>query len=538
MVFDKKIIESQELDKYHTASFDGLKCFYRGFVFCSGKKAGEDSVDSLLCEYSKDRVLNLKNFYGAYHIIIIDTVRNEVLFFGDNAGNCCFYYSQNEKVICDSFLEITNKLKSITPNHDAIVQFLSFNCIYSYETICKEINRTNSMEYYILANNGIQPHKKILPKLGEDIKYNNFGEFMKDLSNAIEGLNIADVITGGTDSRTVLAHLCALNMAFKLVISGSDKSQDVLIAKEIAKVLNKEIYISDENIEKFDIEQFKSLFERSDGVYGVLSRYRLHKKSKMLEQMDIDLELGGVAGELYKNSFINQDFPFYNSGKVNQDKFYKMKINPSCFNQKFFTDMFIHKQQEMKNKVINNLFDEQDNKKSRLYYKVGAEILRHRMITLSNSNNLSIPSISPFSEIDVMNLTYSVNPWKLELNKWQRREISKYYPKISAIRTERGISLIDKKSTIIKEAISSYVFLFKIGLRRLLGAKSQTLNENKTQIYDAVKKLKIYKTAIQKCMELNILNKQCNIDELPDDLIDRLVTVSLVFYGQELFSIQ
>ena len=111
---------------------------------------------------------------------------------------------------------------------------------------------------------------------------------MRDLVKASEGLKTVGVITGGIDSRTVLAHLIALEKDIDLAISGREQNIDVRIAKNIAEKLSKQILISDELVDN-NINWLKKLAIRNDGVYGILSRYRLHKKNLMLETMGVGL---------------------------------------------------------------------------------------------------------------------------------------------------------------------------------------------------------------------------------------------------------
>uniref|UniRef100_UPI00261C2FAD hypothetical protein n=1 Tax=Clostridium sp. TaxID=1506 RepID=UPI00261C2FAD len=326
-----------------------------------------------------------------------------------------------------------------------------------------------------------------------------------------------------------LAHLASLKVEFDLAISGNSEMIDVKIAKEIADKLGMEIQISNENIKEINKNTLRELFISSDGVYGVFSRYRLHNKNIMLEKSGSELEFGGAAGEFYKNGFINQDFPFYNIGKVNKNKFYKLKINPSNWGKEYLTDNIIEQKEQMKNKIIKTIFDNKDDRKSNLYFKAGHKIMRHRIITISNSSNLSIPSISPFTEVDMMKLTYKKNPWKLEINKWQRNEVSKFFPKIASIKTDRGLTLQNNFLKVLREFFTSYLFLLKIALKRTLLSKKEKNINKRLDIYIVGRKMKQFEEAMDKCKELNVINQDCDIERIPDILADRLMTIGLVF---------
>lgn len=531
MVFDFNTMEITDKNNlYKTLCKDSLVCYFRGFIWSKETKSEKDNIQLILKQYEVTGKIDFNMFYGAYHIILIDKKNNDIRYFGDNAGFCCFYYNKEQKLISDSFLELIKASINVTPNYGAITEFIHFNCIYSNDTICEEIFKTDAMNWYALEEFKFESVTKKLEIWQREGEYETLNAFISDTVSAAEDLKIVDIITGGVDSRVVLAHLNSLKIKFELAISGNKEMIDVKIAEEIADELGMGIYISDEKIN--DSNWVQEAFVRSDGVYGAFSRYRLHKKNIMLQKLGFQLELGGVGGEFYKNSFINQDFPFYNVGKINKKKFYKLKMNPNNWGRKYLTEDIMKYEQQMETNIIDRLFENEKGSKSKIYFRIGHKVMRHRMITLSNSNNLSIPSISPFVEIDMMKLTYNKNPWKLEVNKWQRDEVSKYCPKISAIKTDRKLTLQNNKVQVLKEFVLSYIYLIKVAFKRLWGGNNNNSNQ-RLEVYIEGRKFKEFKEAMNKCKTLNIINKKCSIEEIPDVLADRLMTIGLVFMNKD-----
>lgn len=520
---------------YNAVSYGNLRCYYSGFIYKSGSRAGEASIKKLLNEYESAQNLNLKDFYGSYRVIIEDLLKKNIIFFGDNAGNCCFYYDEVSGTFSDSFLKVVGHLEDLSPNYDAITEFISFNCIYSEETICKGVLRTSPSKYYIIEQNKIKEKEKELIELEECHKYANLNKFMNDFVYASAEIEKALVITGGTDSRTVLSHMISQNADFHLFISGREELEDVKIAREVSAKLGKSLHVSYEKIENIDEVELKRLFIRTDGVYGFVSRLRLHKKHDMLEELGVKLEIGGVSGELYKNSFLNQDFPFYNRGNINKEKFYNMKVNPENFNEVFFTDNIKNSKKTMKERVLKNIFGKISDKKHSVYFKAGIKALQYRMTTITNSSSFTIPITSPLSEIDVMALPYKEKPWKLELNQWQRGEVSKYCSQIASIKTDRGTTLKDGKLSIMKELVGTYIYLFKIGLSRALGIKRADHISKRVDGFNVIREKAFFYKAMNKCKELNILHKDVQVESIPDVLADRLLTIAMVFGVDDLF---
>jgi len=377
------------------------------------------------------------------------------------------------------------------------------------------------MKYYTINNSHIVEKEKELSIWNDVYRYKDMYDFMKDTVFSIKNYKIVDIITGGIDSRTVLSYLESLGVKCDLAISGSEDMIDVKIAKQIADRLGKEIHISDEIVVNADKQWIKNLFISTDGVTGTFSHYRLHNKNVMLKNLGFQLEFGGVGGEFYKNSFLNQDFPFY-KGKPNGKNFYKLKINTKNINNEHLTQSILN----YADKITDRLFYNENGDKSKIYFRVGHKILRCRMVALSNCNNLSIPSLSPFMDNDMLKITYNKNPWDLEVNKWQRNEVSKYCPEIANIKTDRGLTLSNAKKQIYKEIFQSYGFLFKIAFKRILHKKNISV---RLDAFIKGRELKEFEMAMNVCKELDILRKDCNINDIPDILADRLMTIGLVY---------
>jgi hypothetical protein len=381
------------------------------------------------------------------------------------------------------------------------------------------------MKYYTINNFYVVEKVKELSIWNDVYVYRDMHNFMKDTVASTKDYKTVDIITGGVDSRTVLSHLESLGVEYDLAISGSESMNDVKIAKQIANRLGKEIHISDEIVINADTQWLKDLFISTDGVTGIFSHNRLHNKNVMLKKLGFQLEFGGVGGEFYKNSFLNQDFPFYN-GKISRKNFYKLKINTKNFDKKYLTQDILNYANKMENKIINELFYNEYGDKSKVYFRVGHKILRYRMVTLSNCNSISIPSLSPFMENDMLKLTYNKNPWDLEVNKWQRNEVSKYCKEIANINTDRGLTLSNNKVQIYKELFQSYGFLFKVALKRMLHKKDIPV---RLDAFIKGRELKEFQMAMNVCKELYILSEDCNINDISDVLADRLMTIGLVY---------
>jgi hypothetical protein len=128
-----------------------------------------------------------------------------------------------------------------------------------------------------------------------------------------------------------------------------------------------------------------------------------------------------------------------------------------------------------------------------------------------------------------MPLAYNEKPWNLELNRWQRHEVSRYCPQIASIPTDRGTTLKDKKMSMLKEFLRTYLFLFRMGISRVLKFKKRILIRNINNDFSKIREMEIFNIAIDTTREIGILNENVNSEDIPDSIADKLLTIALVF---------
>lgn len=529
MIFDLKTFSIKKNNfKYKSIEYGYLNCYFRGFIYKKSKRNGKESIKILLDEY-KNGNIDFSNYYGSYNVIIVDKTKKEILFFSDNSGSSCFYYSKDTFLISNSFLELSRDLDIKSPNYNSISQFLSFNCIFSEETIIEEIERTQSYNYYVFKydENTLKSKRKDQEGKYKLEAYKSINEYMKDLVYAINGINVYAVITGGSDSRMLISHLNELSDNYNLIISGNEKMKDVEIAKKIARLLEKEIIVIDDKIHFDNINKFEDLIKAGDGVYPFFGRFRLFSKGVFLKGEKADLDINGAGGEFYKNSYLNQDFPFYFGKKINLERFYKLKINPTKLKEELFTSKIKISLKEMKKRVLSDITSDINltEKKHISYFKIGLKVMRYRMITISNSSNAYCDLITPLLESGVLDIAKNKKPWSLELNLFHREETSKANKKLSKVKTDRGLSLSNEIWSIVKDVFINYTFLFKVALERfnIIKLKKENVKKESIKTYNK----KFINNAINICKENYILNKEVQINDLSDNLIDKLIAVSL-----------
>ena len=491
-----------------------------GLLMYKDCAAGEDSARAFCRDFAAGTVL-FDDCTGVYRLRL-DLADGKTVFAGDNAGLLGWYVHQPTAGFYTTFTEAAeHSAKEL--NAKAIAQFLYYGCIYGLETPVSSVCRTDPNCYYVAENGTVSAHSKNLTPLEQlETSREALGEQMQRLAKALEGQeNIACTITGGTDSRAILAHMLHNGQRPLLDITGGSEHIDVAIAKEIAERVDAELLcMSDEPEGDSWVDE---AIRAADGMAGVCGTYRLYKKARCLHEKGILLECGGGAGELYKNSFINQDFPVY-GGKPNWDKFLRMKVATYDFPLGLCGDRIRKEMQQLPENTAQWLKSHQGNTKAEAYLCAGYEIMQNRGMAINAMNNRWYTAYSPLMERRVVASSFHVNPWRLEMQAFQREQVSRCWPSIKGIRTDRGLTCDADKKT--QEFVKSMLFLVRVALRRIF-RRGRVVGRVDSCFEQGLSSPQFY-AALDRCKELEILAPDVKAEQIPRSIADQLFALGTV----------
>lgn len=543
MEISSKALICKQFADYSSVSYSGLLCLFTPFVLYKKESAGISSANMILKDYQNGEI-SYDDLMGSFRVIIVDENKDSVLFFTDNEGIQCFFIDTHNNTFSDRFLRLIHN-KRIKPNYSAIMQFLKFACIYGDETPCENIIRTQADMVYTIDKGGLTSQKKDLLPIGTNHCSKSLHDLLQIFDNEFKGTKYATVVTGGTDSRMLLANLYSINQNQHLAISGSNEHPDVIKAKEIAKILGLELMQSDES-HTFDhnIDQIMDYaFLASDGIAPMLGSFRIHVMQDMLLSLGYEIYITGVGGEIYKNSFINQDFPFY-FGSADYDNMYKNKIEFFSYPRRLLGEQMIEHEKNMKNTLYDILNTHAESgfgcspasdfstvaktsngKKFDIYNSVGYYLLKCRAVTFSNSANICI--VAPLLERDSVSLVHGKNPYSLEMQMFQRKQITKRCPQIARVKSTSGMTCSSRRLDIVKDVLGGAPTYMSVIIGRVLRKKN--ILRSVEQIYQIVFKSDRFVRATTCCKKLGIIPDTFSMEDAPVNILDRLITIGLIF---------
>ncbi len=352
--------------------------------------------------------------------------------------------------IYDSFFEAARdcEVSFVDVNQTAIADYLIHGYYYRLETPLKHITKRFENKDYVIP----QEHSE-LTYTNIDSAVDYFIDTFGIIADKIKEKSISVDITGGTDSRLVIALLKYHKVPFEgfySLISGDEN--ELKIVKKISTHLNSKLYTllpgQDHNLQE--------LVRLSDGLIDINSIKSLVGALKIRKRKGFDLTITGVAGELYKDFWWQQDFPFYGLKKSNLDRLVKSRMYPVYIPDDLFIDGYINYSNRIE-KLVDTLDNYTLDDNTSTYDNIYLNFRIKEQISLFNqiSDNFT-PSYSPLLENKFLSVSAQLPPSIRWLNQFHRKVISKIDPVLASFPTTEGGMTLSNRTFDCLSDLSKY----------------------------------------------------------------------------------
>ncbi len=431
--------------------------YWSGFLYVDGRSSGIDSVQRFAEALANGLLAALNCLKGVYMVVVADKVSGDVYAFVDSSGLFHAFYSS--RGVSSSFLKLAAEHGAHFPelSPEALVQFFHFGYVPFGGTFFREINRLGGDQIVCISSAGaVSLMSKNSRALGAG-PARDFATQLMSFASSVAAERVSIDLTGGIDSRLLAVILEYFGLPFELAVSGSDDHEDVAIAREVAMVLNRQLYVTHHKVADFE-SSLPTLFEACDGLFNVANGHGPLQNQRGRRARGATLMITGAGGELFKDFWWLQDFPFYRQRTSHLARLYSTRIVPVALRHDYLEEPYANVSRRLRGAYLQKLagYVAEDNTRTydRIYYFVKMPDVVGRL--MSNHAWL-LHCYAPYLEPEIATVGYRLPRSTRFFNSFHRQMTTRYRPTVARIRTTEGGMSVSSESAAIAKDLHKYV---------------------------------------------------------------------------------
>jgi hypothetical protein len=314
-----------DTDGFTSVAVGDTTYLYRGLFYLRGHRAGAESIKAFAQASLETGRMPFRMAFGAFSCAVVQP-DGAATFFTDNSDLDCLYVSSG--AISDSFIQLVEREPSPAFDDDALCELLVLGGVFFGRTLVRDIATTEYDRAYQCADGSIRSVDKGIGPFDATSTVEDVQAFFRDMAHALAGHRVTLSLTGGYDSRLVLAGLME-HLPLEVFISGSDETDpDIRWARRAASAAGMNLEIVRVDKPAIDEALVRRLFEEGDGVVAAIDDDGIRISAFMHERRDrgYTCYVTGDGGVRHKDWYWLQDLPFYRRRRTNVAGFYDQRI--------------------------------------------------------------------------------------------------------------------------------------------------------------------------------------------------------------------
>jgi hypothetical protein len=491
----------------HKTGRSGLKKLYADFDPAAFQF---DCLQGQFCVlvYKNNRLYIWNDLFGVYHV----------------------FTNEDRSLISSSFLAVVRQQKSRQIDLQAMYEYVLEGASYNDGSYIKGVKLLDAFRIHELSTDSpvlVKQHSL------EKNQTDNFEErieltvdslitYFKALKSGF-GSNVCSALSGGYDSRLILALLIEVGMDPYLYVYGGRQSADVRIASAIAAAEGLEIHHDNRIVKKPSLEEFRELIQREyfycdgHGPNGVFSN-GAEFNARTIRSNAADLQLNGAGGEIFRNfwklpdrAITIQDFL-----KSRFDRLPAATFKTGFNKQKYLSKLETKIQHMLA--IDHNVMTVNEVAKLYVYMRI-----KYWMGYNTSIQNVRSYALIPLSEPVFAVPSFSIPFRQKEAGEFEAALIRRLNPKLAAYDSAYGYNFSDKPplAALIK---NSLVTNLPVTAQRLLRKGKYRLSSNSKPYY-------LHRDFLDTVagVDGSFIDEYFNLENIRDPLmLSRLHTINLV----------
>jgi hypothetical protein len=406
----------------------------KGIIFDVYSKTSAVDLEELLDQILKEEPGDLNRYEGAFALAAWDSRKAQGWAVNDQASVLNLYYGEHNGglYVTTNALSLARALGLRLDPH-GVQEFLAKSVLFAPSTIFAGLRRVNVGEH-VRYRAGKVFHSKHWHEYEPEADYRSIREAADAVIQVVAdrlsryGATASPVIsdlTGGLDTRLLVNVADAAGLKPTVTVNGPAKSEDVLIAKQVAETMNWEIRHFDTDLlwtSEITPDMRRELIYRTNGELPFTAVYH-HLLSRPLLGKDFNLHMIGTGGDLLRA------FPWREVARIRY-KFLAVKtLPPSLFSHNWLPSFGTQFRSR-----VEDICHEQP--RARITQQLDAvfiwKMTSHSSLYLSALHNW-LPSVAPLMSAGVIKTCIAI-PWTMRIfDQIQRLAIRQLSPRTAGI---------------------------------------------------------------------------------------------------------
>jgi len=436
--------------------FENMLGVWDGFVYLDSGECEDSAVIECLRTISggKPPTEVLNGLRGTFFLAIFNANTSTGYCCVDNSGLYSAY--RGSSAVSRSFLSLQHLESIAFPELDklAMTEFLQLGHICFRETLTSKIRKIDFDEIVTIGPDGLKVGKFDRAILTGPQKYNDLLDATSALAESLRNRLVAIDLTGGFDSRLIACLMQHHGVEFESGLSGHWGHVDQKLGSEVAKALGVPFHFHEYQPDAIK-DDLPELLLRLDGLCGsVATCHRLQGLTRDRVGRGVNICLKGQGGEMYKDFFWSQDFPFYRRHKSRIQLLHRLRIemellSPSVLTPEFH-EHFLARRLKRIAALENYSLALNTQSYDHIYFRERIQSGSSR--TTTSSQVTAMPNHSPLSEVWLSQIGFNAPRRLRAFSRVHRHYISRISEQAAAVLTTDGTSARAARSALLMES--------------------------------------------------------------------------------------
>ena len=513
---------------------------WRGLIFRDGARAGSETIGHLAQDLVRQDLRELcHSLRGVFVLFVFDRRIKLWQVAVDNAG---LYHAFHDGFVAStSFLELLAEPRHAcaSPSLPAFVEFLAHDGVFWGRTPVEGITRVAANEIVELrpptlggARSAIL-RQKLLPAAGA-VDEAGFVAHYAHLAAALTGRRVSLDLTGGLDSRLTACLLSEQALDFETAIVGRPELDEVVIAGRAAQALDRPLHITVHDPSALE-DELPEMFRQCDGLSDVLAYHRSWQLSCDRLRRGVEVVVSSVGGELYKDFWWLQDWPWYRSVWSNFARLYDLRIHPVSLPGTYLSAAATVAYRDLRRRTLEGFerlcaqYNTESYDNVYFFYKMPQAAGCFATATVDQGLEVT----APFLDYDNFLFGAGLPRSRRFLNRFHREMLSSRCPKLACLITTTGVSARKGAGPLFTD-LAGYTsnlsrrLVRKVGERVLRRRWMAAADPASPDIAARTRRSARFRQAVQDLKQADVLHPELADDDIRDGDIGRILTLGML----------